>query len=95
MGITSCLPTWDVEADHAADIDPDHLCVAEADQTRLITNLSPHYTASTGARFLHTTKWREEWLRPGAAGARAGYHYQTVAYELALAIEHSRLTGTS
>eukprot|EP00959_Pyramimonas_sp_CCMP1952_P370382 7756960-Pyramimonas_sp.AAC.1 len=47
MGITSCLPKWDVDADHAADVNPDHLWVAEAEQTRPITNLSHIYTAGT------------------------------------------------
>eukprot|EP00959_Pyramimonas_sp_CCMP1952_P223459 4671802-Pyramimonas_sp.AAC.1 len=39
--------------------------------------------------------WREEWLHHGAAGARSGHHYQSIAWELNMEIEHSQITGTS
>eukprot|EP00959_Pyramimonas_sp_CCMP1952_P166641 3482872-Pyramimonas_sp.AAC.1 len=94
LGITSCLPKWDQEADLAAEIEPDNVWAASISDTRPITNLSPIYTAVTGDRFTQMAPWRELWLHDGAIGARKGYRYQAVSWELALDIEYAHITGT-
>ena len=90
--VVSTIPKGSA-SDVSANVEPGHVVVTDALNTRPIANLSPWVTAYSSVRFRHMQKWRDSWTTPCMTSARPKRNIYDNAFPLALRAEFARVSN--